>query len=165
MSGRGGGRGARDSEASAIPPRTADAPGPASPLELGRSGWKSTARRTLKKFKTDRGTMAAGSLAYSWFLALFPALIALLGVASLVQIGHGTVKNLVSGLNKALRLVDAQIAVAMVNPGEERRFLAHGFVPTPRTIRFIGKRISDDAPPLPKTRDAWHFTLGDLDFF
>jgi hypothetical protein len=52
-----------------------------------------------------------------------------------------------------------------VNPGEERRFLAHGFVPTPRTIRFIGKRLSGDAPPLPKRRDAWHFTLGDLDFF
>ena len=23
----------------------------------------------------------------------------------------------------------------------------------------------DDAPELPKRRDAWHFTLGDLDFF
>jgi membrane protein len=102
VSRRSGKRGTRDSEASAIPPRTADAPGPATPLELGRSGWKATARRALKKFKTDRGTMAAGSLAYSWFLALFPALIALLGVASLVQIGRGTVKNLVSGLDKAL---------------------------------------------------------------
>ena len=40
-----------------------------------------------------------------------------------------------------------------------------GFVPTPRTIRFIGKRLTDDAPELPKRRDAWHFTLGDLDFF
>jgi hypothetical protein len=61
--------------------------------------------------------------------------------------------------------VQARIAVAMVNPGEERWFLAHGFVPTPRTIRFIGKRITEDAPELPKRRDAWHFTLGDLDFF
>src|SRR3954447_26656808 len=81
------------------------------------------------------------------------------GYSSAVVCEHG------SGLNKALRLVDAQIAVAMVNPGEERRFLAHGFVPTPRTIRFIGKRLTDDAPELPKRRDAWHFTLGDLDFF
>lgn len=81
------------------------------------------------------------------------------GYSSAVVCEHGR------GLNRALRLVDAQIAVAMVNPGEERRFLAHGFVPTPRTIRFIGKRITDDAPPLPKRRDAWHFTLGDLDFF
>ena len=53
----------------------------------------------------------------------------------------------------------------MVNPGEERTYLLAGFTPTPRTIRFIGKRLTDDAPPLPKERRAWHFTLGDLDFF
>jgi hypothetical protein len=53
----------------------------------------------------------------------------------------------------------------MVNPGEERTYLAAGFLPTPRTIRFIGKRLTDDAPALPKKRDAWHLTLGDLDFF
>ena len=81
------------------------------------------------------------------------------GYSSAVVCEHGR------GLNRALRLVDAQLAVAMVNPGEERGFLVHGFVPTPRTIRFIGKRLADDAPPLPKRRNAWHFTLGDLDFF
>jgi hypothetical protein len=69
------------------------------------------------------------------------------------------------GLERALHDVDAQIAVATVNPGEEARFLAHGFVPTPRTIRFIGKRLTDDAPPLPHDRRAWHLELGDVDFF
>ena len=81
------------------------------------------------------------------------------GFPSAIVCEHGR------GLNRALRHVQGQIAVAMVNPGEERRFLAHGFVPTPRTIRFIGKRLTGDAPALPKRRDAWHFTLGDLDFF
>jgi len=81
------------------------------------------------------------------------------GLSSAIVCEHGT------GLGRALRNVDAQIAVAMVNPGEEARFLAHGFVPTPRTIRFIGKRLTGDASPLPKERRAWHFTLGDLDFF
>jgi hypothetical protein len=65
----------------------------------------------------------------------------------------------------AVRAVDSDLAVAMVSPGEERAYLAAGFVPTPRTIRFIGKVIRDDAPPLPKARGAWHLTLGDLDFF
>ena len=55
--------------------------------------------------------------------------------------------------------------IRLVNPGEERSYLAAGFVPTPRTIRFIGKRLVDEAPPLRKRRDAWRFTLGDLDFF
>jgi GNAT superfamily N-acetyltransferase len=81
------------------------------------------------------------------------------GLSSAVVCEHGP------GLNAALRRVDADIAVAMVNPGEERRFVTAGFVPTPRSIRFIGKRLTGDAPLLPKRRDAWHFTLGDLDFF
>jgi hypothetical protein len=68
-------------------------------------------------------------------------------------------------LRRAVRVVDADLAVALVNPGEERTYLTAGFVPTPRTIRFIGKRLIDGAPPLPKERRAWHFTLGDLDFF
>jgi GNAT superfamily N-acetyltransferase len=68
-------------------------------------------------------------------------------------------------LRRCVRGVDADVAIAMVNPGEERAYLAAGFVPTPRTIRFIGKRLTDDAPVLPKERRAWRFTLGDLDFF
>jgi GNAT superfamily N-acetyltransferase len=81
------------------------------------------------------------------------------GLSSAVVCEHG------AGLRRAVKLVDADLAVAMVNPGEERSFLAAGFVPTPRTIRFIGKRLTDDAPELPKRRDAWYLTLGDLDFF
>jgi hypothetical protein len=68
-------------------------------------------------------------------------------------------------LRMCVQAVDADIAVAMVNPGEERTYLAAGFVPTPRKIRFIGKRLTDNAPELPKRRDAWHLTLGDVDFF
>jgi GNAT superfamily N-acetyltransferase len=68
-------------------------------------------------------------------------------------------------LRRCVRAVEADLAVAMVNPGEEGAYLAAGFVPTPRTIRFIGKRLTDDAPSLPKSRRAWRFSLGDLDFF
>lgn len=85
-----------------IPPQRRIEGGPDSPLELGGTGWKHTIKRAMKEFKADRCTMTAGSLAYHWFLALFPALIALLGLTSLVRIGGGTVTRLVNGLNTAL---------------------------------------------------------------
>ncbi len=85
-----------------IPPRTEVSGGPDTPLELGIAGWRGTVKRTGKKFVRDRCSMTAGSLAYHWFLALFPAVIALLGLASLVHIGTGTVHRVIDGVNKAL---------------------------------------------------------------
>lgn len=111
-------------QASAVPPQTAGAPGPRTPLEISGSGWRATVRRTLKEFKADRCTMAAGSLAYSWFLALVPALIALLGVASLVRFGSGTVHRLVSGLNKTLPPGASGVFTDAVNSATSRT--SHG---------------------------------------
>ena len=85
-----------------VPPRSKVSGGPDTPLELGATGWKNTLKRTGKKFVLDRCSMTAGSLAYHWFLALFPALIALLGLTTLIKLGSGSIDKLVNGLNKAL---------------------------------------------------------------
>jgi membrane protein len=85
-----------------IPPQGEVSGGPQTPLELGGTGWKNTLRRTGKKFVRDRCSMTAGSLAYHWFLALFPALIALLGLAKLIRLNSSMVQHLVTGLTKAL---------------------------------------------------------------
>ena len=85
-----------------IPPQNEVSGGPETPLELGGTGWKNTLKRTGKKFTLDRCSMTAGSLAYHWFLALFPAVIALLGVTSLAHLGGGALRQLVKGLDSVL---------------------------------------------------------------
>ncbi len=46
-----------------------------------------------------------------------------------------------------------------------RRALAHpGFAPTNKKLRFIGKPLLEGAR-LDGAKGAWHFTLGDFDFF
>jgi uncharacterized BrkB/YihY/UPF0761 family membrane protein len=81
-----------------------NAPGsaPDSPLELGTTGWRRTLARGVRKYLRDRCGMMAGSLAFHWFLSLFPALIAVVGITSMAHLGAGTVQRVVSGLNKAL---------------------------------------------------------------
>jgi membrane protein len=91
-----------DQSRRAIPPQTADAGAPDALPEITKLGRGPTLKRILKKFKQDRASMTAASLAYHWFLALFPALIAALGVIALIHIGSGTLTNLIKGLNKAL---------------------------------------------------------------
>jgi membrane protein len=86
----------------AVPPRSEVSGGPRSPLELGPMGWRHTVTRTGQKFVRDRCSMTAAALAYHWFLSLFPALVALLGLVTLVHAGAGTVQRLVNGLDTAL---------------------------------------------------------------
>jgi membrane protein len=67
-----------------IPVQKGEGPGPDSPLELDAPDWKQTVKRTLKEIKADRVTLIAAGMAYYFFLALFPAIIAAIGVMDLI---------------------------------------------------------------------------------
>ena len=84
-------------------------------------------------------------------------------------ISAGLVCELVGGdgvrlLNRCVRAADADIVIAMPNPGEYSTYLAAGFLPTPAAIRFIGRSLRPDEP-LPRSRAAFRFSLGDTDIF
>ena len=110
-------------DSATIPPRSQVSGGPETPLDIAPASWGTIFKRALKKFGLDRCSMTAGSLAYHWFLALFPAMIALLGVVSLVKFGAGTVTKLVNGIGKALPPGTSDVLTAAVKAANGR---SHG---------------------------------------
>ena len=59
---------------------------------------------------------------------------------------------------------DALVLLPPPGRAERRALLASGFAPTNKRLRFIGKSLRDEAQ-LDERGGAWHFTLGDFDFF
>jgi len=68
---------------------------------LARS-WREVLHSTLANMKSNRVNMAAGAFAYRWFLAIFPIIIALLGIATLITLPSHVVISLISGVTKSL---------------------------------------------------------------
>jgi GNAT superfamily N-acetyltransferase len=56
----------------------------------------------------------------------------------------------------------ARVLLALLPALHPTAYVASGFLPTPETIRLIGRALEGE---LPIGRDAWHFTLGDTDYF
>jgi GNAT superfamily N-acetyltransferase len=59
---------------------------------------------------------------------------------------------------------DALVLLPPRDRAQRRALLRNGFVPTNKRLRFIGKPLRDGVA-LDQRADAWHFTLGDFDFF
>lgn len=92
----------------AAPGRDADAP-----LEIPARGWKQVARRTMQQLKSDNVPVVAGGVAYYSFLALVPALAAVVAIYGLVaspaDVGR-QLEGLFSALpNDAARLLQEQL--------------------------------------------------------
>jgi membrane protein len=70
---------------------------------------KEIVRVTISNVKIDRVNVAAGAFAFRWFLAIFPIIIALLGIAALVAIPSNLVVRLIHGVSKSLPSAAAQV--------------------------------------------------------
>jgi membrane protein len=67
-----------------------------SPLDLDAPDWKNTLKSTLKEIKKDRITLASAGMAYYFFLAIFPALIALVGIFRIFSIDPTSLINTIT---------------------------------------------------------------------
>jgi len=85
-------------------------------------------RLVFARMKADRVSVAAGAFAYRWFLSIFPLIIALLGVASLVTIPHHLITNLIHGVTVALPSGAASVLTQSL--ASAQRHAGAGFVTT-----------------------------------
>ena len=75
---------------------------PRSPLELGAPDWKQTLRRTAAEFKADRAALISAGMAFYWFLAVFPGLVAAVGVFGLINAGPEATESLTKAIRTTL---------------------------------------------------------------
>ena len=85
-----------------IPPQTGEGPGPDSPLDMPAPDWKASIKRAGKEFKEDRATLTAAGMAFYWFLSIFPALLAGVGVLGLFNVSPESVGKLTERVGRAL---------------------------------------------------------------
>ena len=85
-----------------IPPQTGAGDEADSPLELSPPGWKQSLRRAVKEFKDDRASIISAGMAFYWFLAVFPALLATVGVMGLVNAEKTTIASLSDAIRSVL---------------------------------------------------------------
>jgi membrane protein len=85
---------------------------PDSPTEIRKASWRYVGRRTLREFSKDQCTDLAAALTYYSVLALFPAVIAVLSLVSVVGQGQKTVSSLL----QILRDVGASSAADNLQP-------------------------------------------------
>jgi membrane protein len=81
-----------------------------------RRGWK-LVRKTFAEAVEDRITTGSASLAFHWFLAIFPAIVAAVAVVGLVGLTASQLRSLVHGLDVLLPVQMSQtIDQALRNP-------------------------------------------------
>ena len=71
-------------------------------VQINKTDWGEIATSVRAHMKSGRVNVAAQAFAYRWFLSIFPTIIALLGVATLVTLPQSVVVDLIHGVTRAL---------------------------------------------------------------
>ena len=77
-------------------------------------------RSTLAMMKVNRVNVAAGAFAFRWFLAIFPIIIALLGLATLVTVSRSFVIGLIHGVSRSLPSGAAEVFTQAIKQASYR---------------------------------------------
>ena len=85
-----------------IPAQTGEGPGPDSPLELPPPDWKVSVKRAVKEFKEDRATLTSAGMAFYWFLSIFPAMVAFIGLLGLFNASQTAIDSISDTVKSAL---------------------------------------------------------------
>jgi membrane protein len=94
-------------------------------LGLEATDWKATGKRTLAEIKEDRITLAAAGMAYYFFLALFPALIALIGIYDLTGLNSdGLVESIQGALPEGAGSFVTEALSAAEKPSQDTSMVA-----------------------------------------
>jgi len=87
--------------------------------------WALAMSSVRRHMREDRLSVAAGAFAYRWFLSLFPTVIALLAVASLLSVPRDVTVKLVHGVSAALPAGASGVLNEAITAAAER---SHGSV-------------------------------------
>ena len=109
-----------DCEEHPVPPQTGQAAEAGSPLELTPPDWKESLRRAAKEFKNDRASLSAAGMAFYWFLAVFPGLLAAVGLLGLFNAGEAATDSISDGVRSVLPGDAARVLTdAVAKAGEQ----------------------------------------------
>ena len=113
--------GPRPDQEQAIPPQAGkEGPGPHSPLQMPPPDWKESVKRAVKEFKDDRATLTGAGMAFYWFLSVFPAMIAAVGLLGLVNASEAAIDSITEAVKSALPgQAEAVLVEAVQRAGEQ----------------------------------------------
>lgn len=94
--------------------QTGEGPGPDSPLDMPPPDWKASIKRAAKEFKEDRATLTGAGMSFYWFLAVFPAMVAFVGVLGLVNASDAAVTTITGAVHRALPGQAADVLIGAV---------------------------------------------------